>query len=110
MSPAPSNVRRSLYTGEEYRMIDPEGLGGEAATAIHTPESLNMAVWNCGGVAVFGAKKGDHMVILSPVHFGHPRGSTRIGPAKATGRRCDAADVTKKGGEQETEVWERQEN
>ncbi|MES9906370.1 MAG: hypothetical protein ABW168_27275 [Sedimenticola sp.] len=64
--PAPASVRDSIDLGDGYRIIDVEGLSGQAAAAI---QKENPEYGITSGLAIFGIVKDDYMVTLSPVRL-----------------------------------------
>lgn len=73
--PAPTNVRKSIDLGEGYRVIDVEGLSGQAAAAI---QQGNPDYGTTDGLAMFGIAKGDYMVTLSPARLDIQEGSIQF--------------------------------
>ena len=73
--PAPANVRKSIDLGDEYRVIDVEGLSGQAAAAI---QQGNPKYGTTEGLAIIGIATGDYMVTLSPVRLNIKEGSPQF--------------------------------
>lgn len=73
--PAPADLRKSIDLGSGYRMIDVEGLSGEAVVAI---QQGNPEYGTTKGLAIFGIVKGDYMLTLSPVRLDIKEGSTQF--------------------------------
>ncbi|MEJ1354173.1 MAG: hypothetical protein RPU64_14955 [Candidatus Sedimenticola sp. (ex Thyasira tokunagai)] len=61
--------------GDGYRVIDVEGLSGQAAAAI---QQENPKYGITSGLAIFGIVKDDYMVTLSPVRLNIKEGSPQF--------------------------------
>ncbi|MEJ1297068.1 MAG: hypothetical protein RPU64_16220 [Candidatus Sedimenticola sp. (ex Thyasira tokunagai)] len=72
---APASVRSSIDMGDGYRVIDVEGLSGQAAAAI---QQENPEYGIASGLAIFGIVKDDYMVTLSPVRLNIKEGSPQF--------------------------------
>lgn len=73
--PAAANVRKSIDLGEGYRVIDVEGLSGQAAAAF---QQGNPKHGTTAGLAIIGIVAGDYMVTLSPVRLDIKEGSPQF--------------------------------
>jgi|GEM_PF-1436817 len=73
--PAPANVRDSIDPGNGYRMIEVDGLTGQAAAAI---QQTNPDFGITEGLAIFGIAKGDYMLTLSPTGLDIKEGSPQF--------------------------------
>ena len=73
--PAPADVHKSIDPGQGYKLIDLDGMSGQAAVAIQQP---NPQYGLTEGVAILGIEKGDYMLTLSPVMLNIKEGSAQF--------------------------------
>ncbi len=79
--PAPGNVLESIDLGDGYRVIDVDGMSGQAAAAI---QQGNPEYGTRKGLAIFAIAKDDYMVTLSPVRLDIQEGSNKfVGAVKS---------------------------
>lgn len=83
--PAPADVHKSIDPGEGYKVIDLNGMSGQAAVAI---QQANPKYGLVEGVAILGIAKGEQMLTVSPARLNIQEGSAQFETLK---KAADAA-------------------
>ena len=73
--PAPADLHKSIDLGSGYRLIDVEGMSGQAVAVI---QQGNPEYGITKGLAIFGIVKDDYMLTLSPVRLDIQEGSAQF--------------------------------